>query len=60
MWTQFKKLVGDKTGRLSMSVCPLRRKSSWCQKIAKFNQKCPNGQGIQKWFKNRGDFRSSL
>lgn len=27
MWTQFKKCVEDKTGRLSMSVCPLRRKS---------------------------------
>lgn len=50
MWTQFKKCVEDKIGRLSMSVCPLRRKSSLCQKIAKFDQKCPNAQGIQ----NRG------
>lgn len=60
MWTQFKKWVEDKTGRLSMSVCLLRRKSSLCQKIAKFDQKCPNAQGIQKWFENRGDFRSIL
>lgn len=60
MWTQFKKCVEDKTGRLVMSVCSLGRKSSLCQNIAKFDQKCPNAQGIQNGFENRGDFRSIL